>query len=48
MKSKNKEKSITEEKKNDKLEFSVAFRKDGESFQSIMEKILMSKLTRNT
>ena len=29
------------------LIFNVAFRKDGESFQKIMERILINKLTKN-
>lgn len=31
-------------KNNDNIEFIIAFNKDGDSFQNIMEKILMSKL----
>ncbi len=31
-------------KKNDNIEFSIAFNKNGDSFQNIMEKILISKL----
>lgn len=29
------------------LEFFVAFKKDGESFQNIMEKILLNKINKN-
>jgi len=39
-----------EEKKKNKenLEFSIAFSKNGDSFQNIMEKILISKLAKST
>lgn len=32
----------------DNIEFSIAFNKDGDSFQNIMEKILISKLANST
>lgn len=32
----------------DNIEFSIAFNKDGDSFQNIMERILISKLTNST
>ena len=35
-------------KKVDNIKFTVAFNKDGDSFQNIMEKILISKLKNNT
>ena len=35
-------------KKVDNIEFSVAFNKNGDSFQNIMEKILISKLENST
>ena len=35
-------------KKADNIEFSVAFNKNGDSFQNIMEKILISKLENST
>lgn len=34
-------------KSSSEINFSVAFKKDGESFQSIMEKILINKITKN-
>lgn len=37
---------VCTKEKND-LKFSVAFKKDGESFQSIMEKILINKIYKN-
>ena len=46
MESKDK-KVCTKDKKSNEINFSVAFKKDGDSFQSIMEKILMSKITKN-
>lgn len=39
--------TCTKDKKCNEINFSVAFKKDGDSFQSIMEKILMSKITKN-
>lgn len=45
---KNEEKEAeTKEKKSNDLKFSVIFKKDGESFQNVMEKILMSKIIKN-
>lgn len=44
-------KNCTKEKKTKKInniEFSIAFNKDGDSFQNIMEKILISKLVNST
>lgn len=38
----------TNEKQNkDEIKFSIAFKKDGESFQNVMEKILMNKMLKN-
>lgn len=37
----------TKEKKSSDLSFSVIFKKDGDSFQKVMEKILMSKIVKN-
>lgn len=34
-------------KSSSEINFSVAFKKDGESFQSIIEKILINKITKN-
>ena len=34
----------TKEKRSNNIEFSIAFNKNGDSFQNIMEKILISKL----
>lgn len=44
-----KEKCTKEErnKNHDNIEFSVVFNKDGDSFQNIMENILISKLANN-
>lgn len=42
-----KKESCTKEKKNNEMNFSIAFKKDGDSFQSIMEKILINKITKN-
>ncbi len=39
--------TCTKDKKDSEISFSVAFKKDGESFQSIMEKILMNKINKN-
>lgn len=39
--------NVTKEKKDNNLNFSVVFKKDGESFQNVMEKILMSKIIKN-
>lgn len=45
---KNEEKeTCTKEKKSNEINFSVAFKKDGDSFQSIMEKILINKINKN-
>lgn len=46
MKNEEREK-CTKEKKNNEINFSVAFKKDGDSFQNIMEKILMNKIIKN-
>ncbi len=40
-------KTCTKDKKNNEINFSVAFKKDGDSFQNIMEKILISRITKN-
>lgn len=34
-------------KKDKKINFSIAFKEDGDSFQNIMEKILLNKMTKN-
>lgn len=34
-------------KNSENIQFSIAFNKNGDSFQNIMEKILISKLTKN-
>lgn len=39
------EKICTKEKKPNELIFNIAFKKGGESFQNIMERILISKLS---
>lgn len=44
---KDEKENTTKEKKNNNLTFSFVFKKDGESFQNIMEKILISKLIKN-
>ena len=44
---KKEQENVTKEKKNNDLNFSVAFKKDGDSFQDVMEKILMSKIVKN-
>lgn len=36
----------TKSNKVKEIKFSVAFKKDGESFQNVMEKILMSKIAK--
>lgn len=46
MENKDKYKNCTKEDK-DNMSFSIAFNKDGDSFQKVMEKILMSKLESN-
>ena len=46
MKNKDK-KACTKDRKGNEINFSVAFKKDGDSFQNIMEKILISKITKN-
>lgn len=43
----NNEKCVKDIKKKADLEFSVAFNKEGESFQSVMERILLNKITKN-
>lgn len=44
----NNEKECTKDiNKKDDLVFSIAFKKDGESFQSVMEKILLNKINKN-
>lgn len=40
-------KACTKEKKSKDINFSVAFKKDGDSFQSIMEKVLINKIMKN-
>ena len=48
MKNNKKDKNCTkEDRKEDNIKFSIAFNKDGDSFQKIMEKILMSKLEKH-
>ncbi len=37
----------TKEQNNKDINFSVVFKKDGDSFQNVMEKILMSKIINN-
>ena len=48
MKIKNKTKSTNDNENNSELKFSVKFKEDGESFQNIMEKILINKINKNT
>ena len=40
--------TCTKDKKCNEINFSVAFNKNGDSFQNIMEKILISKLANAT
>ena len=40
-------KTCTKDKKSNEINFSVAYKKDGDSFQNIMEKILISKIIKN-
>lgn len=40
-------KTCTNDKKSSEINFTVAFKEDGDSFQSIMEKILISKINKN-
>lgn len=46
MKNDNNKDICTKEKENN-IEFSIVFNKDGDSFQSVMEKILISRLSNN-
>lgn len=46
MKKEEKETNLKEQNNRD-INFSVVFRKDGDSFQNVMEKILMSKIINN-
>ena len=39
--------TCTQDKKSNEINFSVAYKKDGDSFQNIMEKILISKIIKN-
>lgn len=39
--------TCTKDKKSNEINFSVAYKKDGDSFQNIMEKILISKIIKN-
>ncbi len=48
METKNKTKSTNDNANNSELKFSVKFKEDGESFQNIMEKILINKINKNT
>lgn len=48
METKNKTKSTNVNANNSELKFSVKFKEDGESFQNIMEKILINKINKNT
>lgn len=49
MKNNVKDGNCTKEKRNNNnIKFSIAFNKDGDSFQNIMEKILISKLANST
>lgn len=44
----NSSEDVCTKEKEDNIEFSIAFNKNGDSFQSIMEKILISKLSNNS
>lgn len=46
MKKEKKETNLKEQNNGD-INFSVVFKKDGDSFQNVMEKILMSKIINN-
>ena len=48
METKNKIESTNDNANNSELKFSVKFKEDGESFQNIMEKILINKINKNT
>ena len=39
--------TCTKDKTSNEINFSVAYKKDGDSFQNIMEKILISKIIKN-
>ena len=39
--------TCTKDKISNEINFSVAYKKDGDSFQNIMEKILISKIIKN-
>ena len=39
--------TCTKDKKSNEINFSVTYKKDGDSFQNIMEKILISKIIKN-
>lgn len=39
--------TCTKDKRSNEINFSVAYKKDGDSFQNIMEKILISKIIKN-
>ena len=48
METKNKIESTNDNANNSELKFMLKFKEDGESFQSIMEKILINKINKNT
>ena len=39
--------TCTKDKRSNEINFAVAYKKDGDSFQNIMEKILISKIIKN-
>lgn len=43
----NQKETCTKEKRSNEINFSVAFKEDGDSFQSIMERILMNKIIKD-
>lgn len=48
MKNNTENRNCTKEKKVNNIEFSIAFNESGDSFQNIMEKILINKLVNTT
>ena len=48
MKNNTENRNCTKEKKVNNIEFSIAFNENGDSFQNIMEKILINKLVNTT
>ena len=46
MENENNKITTKEKNNNSEIKFSVAFKKDGDSFQNIMEKVLMSKINK--